>query len=261
MLELNHLSIDSLDLLTKEECDRVHSIIQDLENIWVLRHPVIPFYTLGAAHYFDIPDNPESPNYYYELAKKYNPILQLHLGWLYERLANKLVQHLKAPVNYRENLGLPGFHIFLPHPALEEPKNLTHQQWYASRYNQPKVVANAIHSDTSHMLVNWETKEKDIDFSKVMSFTLAIVLPKSGGGLYVWDLQRDETIGIKSGELLKLLNSRNKTLYSYKPGNFILHSGQNYHQIAPMPNMLENDSRITLQGHGLFHEGKWQLFW
>lgn len=260
MLKLGKFTVDSIDLLTEKECDRIHSVVKELKNIWIQRHPIVPFYTLGAAHYFDIPDNPELPDQYYKMAKKFNPILRSHFGCLYKYLANTLMQKLKAPVSYRENLGLPGFHIFLSHKALEHPKSLTHQQWYNYRYSQPEVVGNAIHCDTSHMLVDWETK-KDIDFSKPISFTLAISLPKSGGGMYVWDLQRDETIGITTGELLKLLNSRDKVLYSYKPGNLILHSGQNYHQVAPISDRVANDVRITLQGHGLFHEGKWQLFW
>jgi hypothetical protein len=44
-------------------------------------------------------------------------------------------------------------------------------------------------------------------------------------------------------------------------GGMALHSGFNYHQVAPMQNAQPDDVRITFQGHGLFCQGSWQLYW
>lgn len=257
MLKSANSTLTNIQLLTQQESNDVRSVVEDMKDLWIQRHPVVPFYTLGASNYFDIAYNPQLP--YYRMAKQYNPILLERLGWLYERLADKLAQHLKAPVGYRETLALPGFHIFLSHKAFEQPKNLTHQQWFRHRYD-PEVVGNPIHCDTPHLIVNWGTKE-GIDFANPISFTLAIALPKSDAGMHMWDLRLDETIGISEAQLLNLLDSRDKRFCSYKVGSMTLHSGLNYHQIAPMPNMELDDARITLQGHGLFCQGSWQLYW
>ena len=257
MLKLANFIVTDINLLTAQEANNIHSVVENLKDLWIQRHPVVPFYTLGASNYFDIAYNPQLP--YYKMAKEYNPILLKHLGWLYERLADTLAQQLDAPVGYRETLALPGFHIFLSHKAFEQPKDLTHQEWFRHRYN-PEVVGSPIHCDTPHLVVDWGTKQ-GIDFSNPMSFTLTIALPKSGAGMYVWDLRLDETVSLSETELLNLLNSRDKKLYSYKVGNMTLHSGFNYHQIAPMSNIEPDDVRITLQGHGLFYQGYWQLYW
>jgi hypothetical protein len=257
MLKLTNLAVTTIELLTQQECQEVSTVVEDLKDLWIQRHPVVPFYTLGASNYFDIAYNPQLP--YYIMAKEYNPILMESLGWLYERLAATLAQQLKAPVGYRETLALPGFHIFLSDKAFEQPKALTHQEWFRHRYD-PEFMGNPIHCDTPHLVVNWGTKE-GIDFTNPISFTLSIALPKSGAGMYVWDLRLDETIGLSQKELLNLLNSRNKRLYSYKVGSMALHSGLNYHQVAPMQNAQPDDVRITLQGHGLFCQGSWKLYW
>lgn len=249
--------ITDVDLLTEPECREICSVVYDLKDLWIQRHPVAPFYTLGASHYWDIPLNPQPR--YYEMAKQYNRILRDRLGWLYERLADTLAEHLKAPVGYRDTLGLPGFHIFLAHSAFKQMQDLTNQEWLHSRHN-PDIVASPIHCDTAHLLVNWGTKD-GIDFSNPISFTLAIGLPKSGGGLYVWDLYLKEAQGLSKEEFLDRIDARNRKLYSYTVGQLALHSGLMFHQVASMPNIEMDDERITLQGHGLMCHGVWQLYW
>jgi hypothetical protein len=249
--------ITDIKLLTKQECLEIRSAIYKLKELWIQRHPVAPFYTLGASNYFDIAHNPH--HNYYKTAKYYNSILLEHLGWLYQRLANTLAEILEAPTTYPETLALPGFHIFLAHKYFEKMRALTHQEWFRTRYD-PEVVSSPIHCDTPHTVVDWGTSEP-VDFSHPVSFTLAISLPKSGAGMYVWNLHLEETIGLNKAALLHLLHSREKSLHSYQVGWFTLHSGLMYHQVAPMQNLQPDDERITLQGHGLLHKRKWQLYW
>ncbi|WP_019503692.1 aspartyl/asparaginyl beta-hydroxylase domain-containing protein [Pleurocapsa sp. PCC 7319] len=60
--------------------------------------------------------------------------------------------------------------------------------------------------------------------------------------------------------IMNLFKSRTKKLHPYKTGNMILHSGLHYHQVAPIK-AQPKEARITLQGHGIFGEGSWQLYW
>lgn len=258
MVQLKESVVTSLPLLTESECAQLKLTVEELQEHWIQRHPTVPFYTLGASNYFDIAYNPELP--YYRMAQQYNPILRQHFAWLYDRLSVCLSQHLQAPTAYRESLALPGFHIFLSHPAFANPQALTHQEWFKVRY-QPDVVSSPIHCDTPHFVVDWGTSREGLDFNHPISFTLAIALPTGGAGMYVWDLRLQETIGLSQEALTTRLNSREKQLCSYQEGSLSLHSGMYYHQVAPMPAMLPGDVRITLQGHGLMSHGVWQLYW
>ncbi len=228
----------SLSMLTQSECQEVRSVVYELKECWLNRSPCIPFYTLGAASYIDAVQEQQD---YYTKVQSYNPILRERLGWLYKRLANTLAQFLLAPTSYQHSLALPGFHIFLSCKFFEQP------------------IAS-IHCDLQYELVNWESKDKT-DFTQPISFTLAISLPKFGAGLNIWDLTHQEVIGIPESDFKQLINSRNKSFCPYKVGQLVIHSGHTVHQIAPAKNIQPNDERITLQGHGLFSQGSWQLYW
>lgn len=227
-----------LNLLTQEECQKVRSIIYELKEYWLKRDPYLPFYTLGSASYIDAAKDKQD---YYKKAERYNSILRERLGWLYERLADTLAQFLKAQTSYQHTLALPGFHVYLACKLFEYP------------------IAS-IHCDLQYKLVNWESLDKT-DFTEPISFTLAISLPKFGGGLNTWDLHHQEIIGIPQSELEQLAKSRIKSFYPYQVGQLTLHSGHTFHQAAPAKNIQPEDERITLQGHSIFSQGSWQLYW
>ncbi len=246
-----------IEVLSADECARVRSSLQEMREHWIQRHPVAPFYTLGASNYFDIAYNPLLP--YYRMAARFNPIMRERLGWLYDRVAEKLSQHFSAPVTYRENLALPGFHIFLSHQSFEHPQNLTHMEWFRAK-GKADVVANPIHCDTAHKVVDWSGAEA-IDFDNPISITLPIALPRTGAGLNVWDFGLERSEGLSQSELHELLNTSDTLLHSYQLGSLATHSGLRYHQVAAMNDLQPDDERITLQGHGVLCEGTWQLFW
>lgn len=229
--------ITEIDLLTEEECWQVRSIVHELKEFWIQRHPTLPFYTLGLASPYDVPRDKQG---YYKEAKRYNSILRDRLWWLYERLAQTLCKYLKAPTLYPDNLALPGFHVLLAHKAFEQPMG-------------------TVHCDKSYMF-HWQPT-KEVDFDNPISFTLAIHLPKFGGGMNMWDLQYAEVKGLEHAQIESLASMRNKNLHSYKVGKLVLHSGLTVHQIAPSKNIQPEDERITLQGHGLFCQNTWQLHW
>lgn len=231
-------TISSLRLFTQEECWEVRSIVYELKECWLKRNPYLPFYTLGAASYIDAAKDQQD---YYRKAEHYNPILLDRLGWFYERLADTLAQFLKAPTSYHHTLALPGFHVYLACKMFEQP-------------------IGSIHCDLQYKLVNWESSDKT-DFTEPISFTLAISLPKFGGGLNIWELHHQEIIETPRSEFRQLFKSRAKSFYPYQVGQLILHSGHTLHQAAPAKTIQPDDERITLQGHSLLSQGSWQLYW
>ena len=113
---MNHpngaIVIETLDLFTSEECSKINSTIHDLNTHWDRRNEIFPFFTLGVPSYIDA--NPVSlRSRYLPKVSKYNPILNENLGWMYERLAECLSNHLSAPVVFHPTYSLPGFHIYL----------------------------------------------------------------------------------------------------------------------------------------------------
>lgn len=239
-LNLNE-SIHNLDFLTPTECDQVISTIIELKKYWIHEQAKIPipFYTLGSGSYFHkSPDSNQLKEQYHTLRKKYNPLLKKHLGWLYQNLADTLVRHLNALTCYPDQLALPGFHIFLAHESLKES-------------------LAPLHFDLQHHLHQWQ----DADFNKSFSFTLALSLPQSGGGMNIWDLHYKETLGLSSEEFQDLIKVRKKHYYPYQIGKLAIHSGYFCHQIACSQTIQPDDRRITLQGHGTFDRGRWHLYW
>lgn len=249
--------ITELELLSEQETAGVRATLHRLREHWIQRHPTAPFYTLGASNYFDIAYNPILP--YYRMAARYNPILREHLGWLYDSLAARLSSHFGEPVEYRANLAMPGFHILLADKAFESAQDLTHLEWFRAK-GKADIVANAMHCDTAHLVVDWGSRE-GLDLQHPISITLSIALPRSGAGLNYWDFGLERTNGLPQKEIRDVLLSNPRHYFPYQAGSVVLHSGLQYHQMAPMRDIVAGDERITLQGHGVRCNGAWQLFW
>jgi hypothetical protein len=47
----------------------------------------------------------------------------------------------------------------------------------------------------------------------------------------------------------------------YTVGRVVVHSGHLLHQAAGVTKVAVTDERITLQGHGVFADGAWRLYW
>lgn len=252
-----HNWISEIDLLSASECARVRSALDEMRPHWIQRHPVVPFFTLGASNYFDISYNPLLP--YYRMAARFNPILREHLDWMYQRVAERLSEHFGEPVEYREQLALPGFHILLSHKLFESAQDFTHMEWFRAK-GKEDVVANAMHCDTAHLVVNWGTLE-GLDLEHPISVTVSIALPQAGAGLNYWDFGLERTNGLPQPEIREILLANERHYHPYRVGGMTVHSGLRYHQMAPMRDLQPEDERITLQGHGVRCNGKWQLFW
>jgi hypothetical protein len=148
-----------INILTIEECETVRRSIHELQPLWDEERCRLG---AGISYY-----KPQA--IYYATAKRMNPILQKHFGWLYDKLRKGLAAHYDCPVDFREDLALPGFNIYCG--------------------SSPLKLSYNIHVDMQYMDLNWDP-HGSADFESTMSFTLPIANPKSGSGLNIWNVTR-----------------------------------------------------------------------
>ncbi len=249
MIQQSDFPIQQHDVFSAAECERIVAAIGGLREHWTARG-LPSLYSLGAAAYLDAPE-PNSarhfgapvsgPDHYLQLAKKLNPILREHFGFVYDRMQRSLAEKLNAETRYHPDYALPGFHIFGDSPVFESQS------------------AHVPHFDRPFVTLKWDTEE-EIDFKQTISFTLSIKLPKEGGGLRLWDVTYYEVTSLPREQAKELVKSRKAAVHMYQTGSWICHSGNELHQILPWKSE-PGDQRITLQGHGLFYENRWNLFW
>jgi hypothetical protein len=234
--------ITSLELLDTSDCARIDTQIKELRQHWVPRGslPSTSFFTLGAASYLDDVEE------YRARAAALNPVLRDGFGWLYSRVTDFLERRLHAPVGFAKDLALPGFHIWLT-PAI---------------FVTPDA---SVHFDLQY-LRTWPKDAEGVDYTRPLSFTLPIRLPRRGGGLNLWDVTYDryrrfaERVNTRMQPMdLTVLLDRMRVPYT--PGAIVLHSGHLMHQIGEIDEVAPGDERITLQGHALFQQGEWKLYW
>ena len=250
--------VRNLPLLSEAYCVELRTKLEELRAHWIQRHPVAPFYTLGASNYFDIAHNPEAP--YQRMVREFNPLLLEHFSDLYTRTSRLLADTLSMPVAYAEHLALPGFHIFEADRAFENIQGLTHSEWFERRY-ETSLVSSPIHCDTPHYVVDWGKSLPSVAMHRPISFTLAISMPSSGAAMYVWDLRLHETQGFDDAQIHAVVAERKRISHAYELGALAFHDGYNYHMVAPMGRAEPGESRITLQGHGVPVGGVMRLFW
>ena len=230
--------INSINVLSDSECNKAASLVFSLKELWIHRHAFAPFHTLGIASYLDAK---EEKHDYYSLAEVNNPILKESFSWLYQKIVEALELYLQAPTGLTSTLALPGFHIYLGFKLFE--------------FTSPSV-----HYDLQQNLVNWE-KPEQTDFSNPISFTMPVALPAKGGGLNLWDITYKDTLQADKQGLKELVKSKTKTFYPYQLGQMIVHSGLTVHQAVIGKDLKPDDDRITLQGHALFTQGSWEIYW
>ena len=283
------------DILTEEERARAVDIIHSLNKVWVNRStgqphcPRVPFWTLGAVIYLDATDN---IFLYHRHRRAINPVLKKKFSWLYDILCQRLSVELGDPCIIDENLGHPGFHVF----GNKRGVPMTDEECFW--LSQPLA---SIHTDIQYREHKsyWKTF-KEYDLENTLNFTLALEMPKHGGGLYIWDwVEMDEEfINNFNFQHNDDKNSQLKNKYLYDNGsykysknglkgevqfnsgtaelkamdheplfeqyvekNMVYFTGHIVHQIAPARYAcMPDDNRITLQGHGIKCDGVWRLY-
>lgn len=225
--------LSPIPLLSLEKNQEVLAKIDQLRPFWTKRQN--NFYTLGTALYLD--KSSDSP-FYDNSVEANNFFLRIHFAPLYDLLLENLKKELNAKAVYEPSLSLPGFHIFLSDPEFV-------------------TKGGRIHFDLQFFQTNW-TRYQKIDLSNPLSFTLALALPRLGGGLFYWDKKYEPDSKISPEEAIRDLP---RHYVEYEVGKMVLHNGLLIHQIAPAKEYLEGDRRITLQGHALFCDGMWRVYW
>jgi hypothetical protein len=227
--------LTEIEVLSPSECGNIRNILYDRRGHWISRSLIVPFHTLAVASYLDA-TNARCPDYA-QRAQASNRVLRESFEWLYGRLREALETFLRAPVVLDDRFALPGFHILGFHETC--------------RYKEA-----SIHYDLQYSLLEWEHP-----IETPISFTLSIALPPGGAGLNTWDLQLHETKDLPQSEFNELRNKREKKYNAYTTGRMVLHSGHQLHQIAAMPLMQIGEERITMQGHGVFQNGRFHIYW
>src|SRR4029453_14391749 len=108
--------------------------------------------------------------HYQTLARAGNPYLASTFGWVHEKLRRAVSAVVGSEARYDERLALPGFHVHLRDPELAIPPA-------------------SIHFDQQFELVDW-SRIGTSGGREQLSLTLAITLPREGGGLMVWNINR-----------------------------------------------------------------------
>lgn len=234
-----------IPVLTGSQCEQIREQVHALKEHWIARNSTRTFFTLGAAPY-DINYATDSQEVYFQRAGCYRGLLVESFGSLYSTVQDLLTRHLRASIQYSRSLALPGFSIWLADaiPTIQNPAHL--------------------HFDT-HYLHYCAGLE---DSLKQISFTLPIRLPHEDSGLRMWELTLDEFVTALEhgevagvGDLARIAQRGELTVVRYKPGTLVIHSGNQLHQVQEIEGAIENDERLTLQGHAVYRKGAWELFW
>jgi hypothetical protein len=227
--------MDSRDFLDAAECAETLRRVNRLRDHWTMRGGY-SFCTLGAAAYLDAA---EARDIYLAAAAETNPILSDYFDDIYCSLRAFLQDALDQPVVYDGRLALPGFHIF---------------QFDGSELTDDRLAERA-HFDLQFLLAvpQWTPEA-------TLSFTLPLGLPSGGGSLAVWPVRHEEILGYDLPARDIAAQSRCE-IVDYEIGRMVLHDGFLLHAIGAPADSVPYGQRITLQGHGVRHEGRWTIYW
>ena len=171
-----------------------------------------------------------------------------------ERVREALENLLGEPAEFPAVLPMPGFHLFV---GASIP---------LSDCRRDLADCGSTHFDMQYLHIPWSQWYTHIDLDNTISFTLALKLPEAGGGLALWesltldrmrsDLPEHLVAGIPSAA-----NTTRCSVTPYHVGSMVVHNGKLLHQIAGVSKAGPYEERITLQGHGIFADGSWRLYW
>jgi hypothetical protein len=214
--------------------------IKNNKQLWQKQKIIL--HTIGTASYIEHSNGYNSYKKKYEITNKilednYSDLLDIILKYFQKRCP-------ESNVKYR--FAYPGFHIF--------DCNLI-----------SSLPVMSVHMDSQYELLQFNENE-NINSNDTLSFTLCLELPKSGGGLYIFEsnLQSKLQSKLQSNDFFFGLpiNSKKEKI-EYKPGYIVCHNGKDIHMIAPSLSLYDNNYRITLQGHGVYEKSSntWFLYW
>jgi len=234
-------------IFSEIECFSIANRLIYRRKEWENRSPKGNFFmSYGALTYLDteqgVGPDPEydqfrgkskfTSNIYENKSNYFNKLLMLDFYWVYDKIWSYYQAKFDKTVVFQK--ALPGFHIF------QTPKQLNHE-----------LVRNlaTIHVDLPQTAHKWEN-----DIISASSFTIAIELPKCTAGLNIW---KDDSIfknvntvfydNMSKEDQVKITETAE--YFPYKLGYIYEQDGMLRHQITVGGDILENERRITLQGH------------
>ena len=211
-------------------------------------------FSLGGSNLFG--------DHFQETGVESNELMQTNFQPIYRALLNNLRKHLKTDnVHFRKDTFLPFFRLL-------DFRSSTLQNSEILRLIQ--AIKFPLHFDQIWCDIDWPPGTR-LDHS--IAFTLPIMLPKAGHGLIMLNAYKDAftnknyvietdptTMELRQSSI-SLKTKFETKYYNYTPGNLVLHSGNEFHAVAPLHEIQPDDRRITLQGWGIWTKGKgWQIF-
>lgn len=212
------------------------------------------FYTLGAASYLEL-------GFAHRPTEEYLGAAGFLWEWAgdvvqttVEKVRQVLEIHLGARVEYPAGLPAPGFHIFI---GAAIPK---------TDCTRERAGCGSSHFDMQYQHIPWNRWYTHIDSENTVSFTMALKLPAAGAGLLVWESltverMREQSTNLQTSDIPSAANVTPCLMIPYRMGSMVVHNGHVLHQIAGVQQASVKDERITLQGHGIFADGAWRLYW
>jgi len=257
-----------LPCLSEEEAESAFQHIISLEEYWDVRRPGvekslasmpdmmnlfvklgIKYFTLGAFINYDSTKN----EHYRRRQNEMNPIMEKHFEPIYAKVRAALEKQLGEPVEMNDG-SLFAFRIY--RADILSPEAIP----YVTKLHSPP------HYDTLWKFQRWP---EGFHFNHTISFTLPIRLPKAGSALRIYDVYHrgdsDEWYDGNMNPIPPITTHSWRDLpfrdHEYHVGHLALHSGHELHCIPPAREGIhKNDFRITLQGWGVWGNGKWVLF-
>lgn len=247
-----------IKLINQSEAEILSDKVLDLKDYFINYGDMN---ILGAASYI----HKNNIELYQQIKSSLNPILHKNFYNIFDRIRSYLELKFKKEFIFDLNLSYPGFHIFYP-------------------INEECFMPNtSLHIDTPYELHEEYLLEnyKGINFDFPITFTLCLSLPKIGGGLYYWDMDKWETKTLEETEefynpiykkyddlfinkkptIEEYKSTLNPKVLEYQSGFINIFQGNLLHQIEPFRIGTQNsESRITLQGHAIESEDKWIIY-
>ena len=193
------------------DTDSMTKKVLAMKDSWINRPADVPFFTLGRCAYLD-----GKTQAYYDNLKEENEALIEQFAIPYSYVGEALNQCFGEDVFLSNDLRIPGFHIFPSDKSNLGLAGLWHEDY-------PEITLGLDPIDT-------------------YSFTLAVKLPESGGGLdFIDKFHQPQHL-------------------AYTEGDLVVHKGDIIHRIAGMKEYVKGEHRITMQGHIVRKDGILEVF-
>lgn len=219
-------------VLSEESCTHIATRVSAMRHLAQVGSDGF-FYTLGNALYQN-----KDPHAYFQKAARFNALLFEEFGFFYEDVLRRIASFLGCETGFLAGFSFPGFHLF--------------EIGRAGSYD-----GGGAHFDLSYQKIF----PGYIPALPHYSFTVAVRLPAAASGLDIWDLHYKEMQQMPAGfDPIRESGNTERRFVGYQVGEMVIFDGHYLHRIAATHPVQPEDQRITLQGHCLFINGYWAIY-